>query len=43
MRVPIHYDTFEMIRQDPHEFRRAVELAGAGECLKMEPSRTVAL
>jgi L-ascorbate metabolism protein UlaG (beta-lactamase superfamily) len=41
--VPIHYDTFEVIRQDPREFRRAVEAAGAGECLIMEPGRTVEL
>jgi L-ascorbate metabolism protein UlaG (beta-lactamase superfamily) len=41
--VPIHYDTFEVIRQDPHQFRAAVEAAGAGECLIMEPGRTVEL
>ncbi|MEX2542474.1 MAG: metal-dependent hydrolase [Trueperaceae bacterium] len=41
--VPIHYDTFEVIRQDPHEFRRAVEAVDAGECLIMEPGRTVEL
>jgi L-ascorbate metabolism protein UlaG (beta-lactamase superfamily) len=41
--VPIHYDTFDVIRQDPAEFQRAVQEAGAGECLIMEPGRTVEL
>jgi L-ascorbate metabolism protein UlaG (beta-lactamase superfamily) len=41
--VPIHHDTFEVIRQDPREFRHAAEAAGAGECLIMEPGRTVEL
>jgi L-ascorbate metabolism protein UlaG (beta-lactamase superfamily) len=41
--VPIHYDTFELIRQDPHEFRRTVEAAGPNERLITEPGRTVEL
>lgn len=41
--VPIHYDTFDVIRQDPQKFRRSVEEAGAGECVVMEPGRTVEL
>jgi L-ascorbate metabolism protein UlaG (beta-lactamase superfamily) len=34
--VPIHYNTFGLIRQDPAEFQRLVEADG-GECLVMEP------
>lgn len=41
--VPIHYNTFEVIRQDPQAFRSAVEAAGGGECIILEPGRTVEL
>ncbi|MEX2534868.1 MAG: metal-dependent hydrolase [Trueperaceae bacterium] len=41
--VPIHYNTFEMIKQDPVEFQIAVAAANAGECLPLEPGETVEL
>lgn len=26
--IPMHYNTFDMIRQDPHEFQRLAERRG---------------
>ena len=41
--VPIHYNTFEVIRQDPAQFRDRIAAAGAGECLPLEPGGSVEL
>ncbi|HEX7003072.1 MAG TPA: metal-dependent hydrolase [Trueperaceae bacterium] len=41
--VPIHYDTFDLICQDPQAFARSVTAAGAGECLPLQPGGTVEL
>lgn len=39
--VPIHYNTFPVIKQDPEVFRRLVEESGVGECLVLEPGGKV--
>lgn len=36
--IPIHYDTFELIEQDPEEFRRLV--GGAAEVVVLEPGES---
>lgn len=41
--VPIHYNTFDVIRQDPQAFKSAVEATGGSECIILEPGRTVEL
>ncbi|MFN2432028.1 MAG: metal-dependent hydrolase, partial [Gemmatimonadota bacterium] len=35
--VPMHYDTFDVIRQDAAAFKRRVEAAGAARCEPLEP------
>jgi L-ascorbate metabolism protein UlaG (beta-lactamase superfamily) len=35
--VPIHYDTFDVIRQDPHAFAARVQAETEAECVVMEP------
>ena len=39
--VPMHYDTFELIEQDPEEFARAV--GGAAGVTVMQPGETIEL
>lgn len=41
--VPIHYNTFDVIRQDPLAFRDRLAAADAGECLPLDPGGTVEL
>ena len=41
--VPIHYDTFEVIRQDPHAFARMVETETAAKCMVLEPGQSLTL
>lgn len=35
--VPMHYDTFDLIAQDPRDFKRRVEEGGASRCEVLEP------
>lgn len=39
--VPMHYDTFELIEQDPEAFKRAV--GGGAEVTVMQPGETIEL
>ncbi len=41
--IPIHYNTFDAILQDPQEFKRAVEGETDAECLVLEPGDAIAL
>jgi L-ascorbate metabolism protein UlaG (beta-lactamase superfamily) len=35
--IPIHYDTFDVIKQDPYAFAEAVEAETAAECVVLKP------
>lgn len=35
--VPMHYDTFEMIRADPHDFKAQVETKTSARCVILKP------
>lgn len=39
--VPIHYDTFPVIRQDAHAFKRKVEEETDSECVVLEPGQAL--
>jgi len=39
--VPIHYDTFEVIRQDPHDFATRVGRETNAKCMVLEPGVAV--
>ena len=39
--IPIHYDTFEVIQQDPHAWARRVQAETATEPLVLEPGQSV--
>ena len=41
--IPIHYDTWPIIDQDPEEFRRAVELTSDIRVKVMKPGETITL
>ncbi len=41
--VPIHYNTFEVIAQDPHAFARAVEAETSARCVVLEPGSSLTL
>jgi L-ascorbate metabolism protein UlaG (beta-lactamase superfamily) len=41
--VPIHYDTFDVIRQDPHAFARRVQQETSAEATVMKPGDTLEL
>ena len=41
--VPIHYDTFDLIRQDPHAFARRVESETQARVTVMKPGDTLQL
>ena len=41
--MPIHYDTFDLIRQDPNAFAERLSASGAGEGLPLEPGGSVEL
>ena len=40
--VPVHYNTFEVIRADVHDFKRKIESIGK-KCLVMNPGDEVKL
>lgn len=42
MIVPIHYDTYEVIKADPNEFKRKIESIGK-KCLVMKPGDAIEL
>jgi L-ascorbate metabolism protein UlaG (beta-lactamase superfamily) len=41
--VPMHYNTFDVIRQDPEEFKRAVEAKVDTKVVIMKPGETIEL
>jgi len=41
--VPIHYDTFEVIQQDPHAFAQMVEAETSAKCLVLKPGDSLTL
>ena len=41
--VPIHYDTFDLIRQDPHAWAERVQAETDSEPLVLEPGQSVTL
>ncbi len=38
--IPIHYDTFDVIQQDPHAFARRVEVETSAKCVVLEAGET---
>jgi len=43
MVVPIHYDTFEVIEQDPYAFARRVEAETSARCAVLKPGESLTL
>jgi L-ascorbate metabolism protein UlaG (beta-lactamase superfamily) len=41
--VPIHYNTFEVIQQDPHAFAKAVQAETSAKCMVLEPGQSLTL
>ncbi len=41
--VPIHYGTFDVIRQDPQRFKEAVEASTSTECVILNPGDSITL
>ena len=41
--IPIHYDTFAIIKQDPHAFAARVEARTPAKCLVLKPGDTYRL
>jgi len=41
--VPIHYDTFGYIKQDPDKFKKAVETQTTSTCQIVQPGETITL
>lgn len=41
--VPIHYDTFDVIRQDPRSFRARVETETSARCQVLNPGESLTL
>ena len=41
--VPVHYDTFEVIEQDPHAFARMVEAETSARCMVLKPGDSLTL
>jgi L-ascorbate metabolism protein UlaG (beta-lactamase superfamily) len=41
--VPIHYDTFEVIQQDPHAFAQRVAAETSAKCVVLEPGQSLTL
>lgn len=41
--IPVHYNTFEVIEQDPEEFKRAVEAKGETKVLIIHPGESIEL
>jgi L-ascorbate metabolism protein UlaG (beta-lactamase superfamily) len=41
--IPIHYDTFDVIKQDPRAFAARVEAETSAQCMVMKPGDTLRL
>ena len=41
--VPVHYDTFEVIEQDPQAFKASVESQTSSQCTVLEPGESLEL
>jgi L-ascorbate metabolism protein UlaG (beta-lactamase superfamily) len=41
--IPIHYDTFDVIKQDPHAFAARVEAETSAKCVVLKPGETYRL
>lgn len=41
--VPVHYNTFEVIEQDPHAFARMMEAETTARCVVLEPGESLTL
>jgi L-ascorbate metabolism protein UlaG (beta-lactamase superfamily) len=41
--IPIHYDTFDVIKQDPTDFARAVEAETKARCVVLKPGESYSL
>lgn len=41
--IPIHYDTFDLIKQDPHAWAKRVSKAGSTEVKVLEPGESLEL
>jgi L-ascorbate metabolism protein UlaG (beta-lactamase superfamily) len=41
--IPIHYDTFDVIQQDPHAFAARVEAETLAKCVVLKPGETYSL
>lgn len=39
--VPVHYNTFDLIRQDPHDFQRRTEGETEARCVVLEPGQSL--
>lgn len=41
--IPIHYDTFDVIQQDPHAFATRVEAETSAKCVVLKPGESYSL
>lgn len=41
--IPIHYDTFDLIKQDPYTFAARVEAETPARCVVLKPGETFSL
>ncbi|SFV69290.1 predicted Zn-dependent hydrolases of the beta-lactamase fold [hydrothermal vent metagenome] len=41
--VPMHYDTFDVIKADPTKFAQAVMLANLATCKVLSPGQSIVL
>lgn len=41
--IPVHYNTWDVIRQDPHAFARRVEAETSAKCVVLEPGESYRL
>jgi L-ascorbate metabolism protein UlaG (beta-lactamase superfamily) len=43
MVIPVHYDTFEVIQQDPYAFAERVRAETRAKCVVLKPGETLRL
>ena len=41
--IPMHFNTFDVIIQNPEEFRRIVELNATARCIILKPGEQIEL
>jgi len=41
--IPVHYDTFDIIKQDPYAFQRQVEAQTKARCVVLQPGESYSL